>query len=436
MTTVTVQQLPQSGPKDLDLQFPDGWDLHVVNMAGHDRPPVTTDAIRAALQKPLGTKTIQELAKGKKEVAIIFDDYTRGCKWGDIATVVLEELAAAGIPDENIRFICGLGLHGTGNRTDFVRKLGEDIVSRYMVVNHNAFVNCKEVGTTKTWGTKVEVNGELMECDLKISLGVTLPHPIAGFGGGTKAILPGVVSYQTIVDNHANSFKAAFAAMTESQKTGNPPTIGMGVYGDNHPVTDDSDEAAEMAGLDFAINTLVNGRGEHVAVYAGHYHDVHVAAIEEGKSHYLTPFERDADIVIANAFYKTNENMIALFSTPNSLKHSGGDMVLINNCPEGQTTHYYAGEWGKFSRGLGATPSQLAPFVNNCIVYNEYKYPGSFWPMEPKEKLSQMDKWTDVIDKLKKLHGDTAKVVLYPNATMQFIDMKEKPAHDAVCPAH
>ena len=74
--------------------------------------------------------------------------------------------------------------------------------------------------------------------------------------------------------------------------------------------------------------------------------------------------------------------------------------------------------------------------MNNCILYNEYKYPGSFWPMEPKEKLRQMDKWADVITLLKKLHGDQAKVVVYPNATIQYIAITEKSRHDAVCPAH
>jgi nickel-dependent lactate racemase len=90
----------------------------------------------------------------------------------------LEELAAAGIPDENTRFICALGNHGTANRTDFVHKLNEAIVSRYMVFNHNAFVGCRTEGTTKTWGTKIEANEELLHCDLKIAFGATIPHPI------------------------------------------------------------------------------------------------------------------------------------------------------------------------------------------------------------------------------------------------------------------
>ena len=61
--------------------------------------------------------------------------------------IILDELTAAGIPDENIRFICALGTHGVGNRTDFVRKLCEDIVSRYVVVNQNAtiqYIDMKE----------------------------------------------------------------------------------------------------------------------------------------------------------------------------------------------------------------------------------------------------------------------------------------------------
>ena len=436
MKKVIVPQLPQQGVKDLELQFPDGWDVSVFDMAGYDKAPLSASDFRSALQKPLGAPTIREIAKGKKEIAIIFDDYARGSKWSEISTVILEELAAAGIPDESIRFICGLGCHGPANRTDFVRKLSEDIVSRYMVVNHNAFVGNQYVGTTKTWGTKIEANGELMHCDLKIALGVTVPHPIAGFGGGSKAILPGVVSYQTIVDNHANSFKAAFAAMKESQEKGTPPTVGLGVYGEVHPLTDESDEAARMVGLDFAVNTLINKKGEHCSVYAGQFHEVHQAAIAEAKTHYTTEMPARADIVIANAFYKANENLIALFSTPSALKHSGGDVVLVNNCPEGQAVHYYAGPWGKFSQGVGATPTSIAPFVNHLILFNEYRFPGSFWPITPKEKLTNMHSWDDVIAALKKWHGDKAKVVVFPNATIQMFPMTQTPRHDAVLPAH
>jgi nickel-dependent lactate racemase len=224
--------------------------------------------------------------------------------------------------------------------------------------------------------------------------------------------------------------------MKESQEKGTPPTIGMGVYGEAHPVTDDSDEAARIVGLDFAVNTLINKRGEHCAVYAGEFHEVHQAAIAEAKTHYATEMPADADIVVANAFYKANENLIALFAAPSALKHSGGDFVLINNCPEGQVPHYYAGPWGKFLRGVGATPSSIAPFVNHLINFNKYPFPGSFWPVTPEEKLTNLHRWDDVIAALKKWHGEKAKVVVFPDATIQMFPTSGKPRHHAGTAAH
>jgi hypothetical protein len=47
-----------------------------------------------------------------------------------------------------------------------------------------------------------------------------------------------------------------------------------------------------------------------------------------------------------------------------------------------------------------------------------------------------MHRWDDVIAALEKWHGDQAKVVVFPDATIQIFPMTEKPRHYAVCPAH
>jgi hypothetical protein len=65
MKKVTVLQLPQQGVKDLELRFPDGWDVSVFDMAGYDKAPLGAGDFRSALQKPLGAPTIREIAKGK-----------------------------------------------------------------------------------------------------------------------------------------------------------------------------------------------------------------------------------------------------------------------------------------------------------------------------------------------------------------------------------
>ncbi len=88
-----------------------------------------------------------------------------------------------------------------------------------------------------------------------------------------------------------------------------------------------SSETRSCTACRFAY-TLINKRGKHCSVYAGQFHEVHQTAIAEAKTHYATEMPADADIVIANAFYKTNENLIALFAAPSALKNSGGDFVL------------------------------------------------------------------------------------------------------------
>ncbi|MBA7617727.1 hypothetical protein ES703_77833 [subsurface metagenome] len=74
---VVVPILAWYGDTNLELDFPESWDVTVCQMKGHDAPHLLDDEIREAFTNPIGTKTIKELAKGKKEVVILFDDMTR-----------------------------------------------------------------------------------------------------------------------------------------------------------------------------------------------------------------------------------------------------------------------------------------------------------------------------------------------------------------------
>ena len=201
MNTVTLPQLAWYEAKKLELPLPDSWQVELYNMAGYNRPAMKPDEIKTSITNLIGTAPIRELAKGKNEVVIIFDDMSRVTRVAEILPFVLEELAQAGIPDNKIRFICALGCHGAPNRLDWVKKLGEEILTRFPVYNHCPFMNCTYIGTT-SYGTKVSINAEVMSCDLKISIGQITAHVSAGFSGGGKIILPGVASYDTVVAHH------------------------------------------------------------------------------------------------------------------------------------------------------------------------------------------------------------------------------------------
>jgi len=397
--------------KTLELPLPDSWHIETYPMAGHNLPALTPEQVRAAVGDTIGIPPIRELARGKQQVAIIFDDMTRVTRTADIVPFVLEELADAGVSDDRIRFICALGCHGTYTREHFAKKLGEEVMARFPVYNHNAFGNCTYVGKTKTYGTEVHVNEEVMKCDLKIAIGSVVPHPMNGFGGGGKIILPGVTSFETTRQNHL-SFYQTMAQPREQR------IAGMGVFDDN-PMRADVEEAAILARLDVMINCLVNTWGETTAIFSGALMPSYAAAAQAAKTHYLTPRADGKDIVIANTFAKSNEGFIGTAIAYGSVVE-GGDVVLIANAPDGQVTHYLLGPFGNTTfapLGQGARAPQR---VNRLIVFTEYPdLAGRSWFGES-DKVLFLNKWGHVLQALEESHGADTKVAVYPNAEIQY----------------
>ncbi|OGO23540.1 MAG: hypothetical protein A2144_11080 [Chloroflexi bacterium RBG_16_50_9] len=410
MSISKVPQLAWYNPCALEIDLPDEWAVEMCHMAGHNRAPLKPAEIKAALDKPVGTATIKELAKGKRDAVIIFDDQTRITRSALIVPFILEELAEAGIAPDNIRFICALGTHGAMYRSDFVKKLGADVVAKYRVYNHNPFGQCVYIGTTDIFQTPVYINEEVTLCDLKITITGCVPHPNAGFGGGGKIVLPGIASFETAQWLHSK-------IKSPSQGQGQPES-DMG-KADNNRFREDIDQAADMAKIDFSISAIVNERGDTVALYAGALKAAHARAVEEARTHYRTPRVTGMDVVISNTYAKVNEALIGLDAAVPAVSATGGDIVLIANSPEGQITHYLIGPFGR-TTWLRKSSLGLPPNIRHLIVYSEYPHPGSSWLAEDK-RVIYMERWEEVIQFLKKSHGVNTKVAIFPDATNQFV---------------
>ncbi len=400
------------GRQVLDIDFPETWDLEVCNMEGHDRRALSSGEIGNAIRTPISMPPIREAARGKKEVVILFDDMTRVTRAAEIVPFVLEELAQAGIQDNHIRFIAALGNHGTMSRLDFVKKLGEPVVSRFAVFNHNTFGNCTYVGTT-TFGTRIHVNAEVMKCDFKIGIGMVVPHRFVGYGGGAKIIFPGVTSFETT---------AALHNIQIGGETGKP-TGFKGKMGsvEESPLRRNVEEAAVLAGLDFKVDALINAWGETVAIYAGSPKAAFDAATAEGESLYRTSTAENCDVVVTNTFAKASEPEGGIGTGFPSLKPEGGDIVLIANIPEGHVIHYLFGSWGKVSGNPFRIVVPLPPNVDHLIFFTEY--PDMTIPeyFSPQEKVIMLSKWEDVIRTLQSFHGGKAKVAVYPSSEIQYL---------------
>ena len=409
--TIELPQLAWHGLKKLKVTFPAGWRVEVCGFAGRGRPKMNPAEMKQTLARPLGMAPLNEYARGKKECVIIFDDMARVTRVSEIVPHVLAGLAAAGIADKQIRFIAACGCHGAMNRSDFAKKLGEDVLKRFPVYNHSPFDNCVYAGTTKR-GVKVSINAEVMKCDLKIGIGSVVPHIMAGFGGGGKLILPGVAAYESILALHVSRTESGEAEFKDA-------ITGMGAVKDN-PRRRDINEAAQIAGLDMKIDALVNGWGETVALFAGAPALEYPAALEAAQKHYLTPSAKDCDIVIANTFAKANEAVSGLLVAFPSVRQDGGDVVLIANAPEGQMTHYLMGPFGNEIGGKLQLRMKSPPNVRRLVIFSEYRELSSRNYVEDTGQVVMMHDWTEVMKLLAEGRGPGTKVAVYPNADIQY----------------
>jgi len=419
MSLVRLPQLAWYGTKELELTLPDSWQVEVYNMDGFDRPAMKPDEIKDAIANLIGSPPIRELARGKNEVVIIFDDMTRVTRVAELVPFVLEELAEAGIPDNRIQFICATGAHMALDRLSFIKKLGEATLARFPVYNHNPFDNGTYIGTT-SYGTDIYLNAEVMKCDFKIGIGSIVPHPEAGFGGGGKIILPGIASMATI--EHFHHMESEFR-----QKYPGKLITGMGVFDDN-PLRLNIEEAVALAGLDVKIDGIVNAWGETVAIFAGTPEPTWAAAVAEAKAHYLTAETKGEGIVIANTFAKANEAVNGLHTAFSAVSDEGGDIVLIANAPDGQVTHYLMGNFGKTTGGKLKLQAKIPPKVNHVIIYTEYPDVAGRGYIEASDKVWFVNNWGEAIQALQQFHPAGTKVAVLPSAEIQYFlsQIKEK----------
>lgn len=409
---VVVPQLAWFGDRELKLKFPEEWDVSVQLMEGHGKRSVNQEEIVHALRNPIRTRPLRTLTRGKEEAVIIFDDMTRPTKAYEIAPHVINELRGAGVRDDNIRFVCANGSHGVFDREDFVKKLGESAVESYPVFNHNPYANLVDSGRTKH-GTPVEINAEVMDCDLKIAIGCIVPHPYFGYGGGAKIVLPGVAGMRSICYNHGD-----LGGFSSSGNHSPRAALTYGIENEENILRLDSEEGAKMIGLDLIVNVLVDLRRNSTDIFAGDVIEAQREGVEVAKEHYRTPFLPEADIVVSNAYSKASEGAIA--SWPVLTLKEGGDFVLIVNAPTGQVTHYVHGRWGtKVCGDLYLPPPSILNRVGRIILFSEYHERQPGLELVPPEKTVKVKTWEEVTEELKNKQKDKAKVAVYPDATIQ-----------------
>jgi nickel-dependent lactate racemase len=208
------------------------------------------------------------------------------------------------------------------NSDEIVRKVGADVASRYEVINHrwsdaNALV---DLGRTAN-GTPIKVNRLLVESDLVISIGTTVPHCLAGWAGGAKMIQPGVSGEDTTNLTHALSMMSPM------------PHLGRL----DNPLRLEIEQIVRSVRLDMAVCCVLNQRSQFVHIVAGDSLAAHRQSVELARPIWVRPVRALADVVVVSSFPSDIDywqGIKGLFAAELIVKR-GGDIVLASPCQEG-----------------------------------------------------------------------------------------------------
>src|SRR5262249_15676416 len=107
------------------------------------------DIVRRSLEQPIGSPRLREIARGRRSAAILIPGKTRVAGTQDYSPVLLEELNAGGIADENIEIVLATGTHEPHIDNDVNGLLGEHIAARVRCVAHD----CQDLSGLERLGT-------------------------------------------------------------------------------------------------------------------------------------------------------------------------------------------------------------------------------------------------------------------------------------------
>ncbi len=392
-------------PKYLELKFPDNWDVSEFKMNKWNAPELSEGEIKKAIMNPIGTPQLSELANEKKSAVIVVDDMTRTTPAYKVLPYVLDLLENSNIDKDNITILLALGAHKPMIRKDIILKLGEEIADSFNIENHHPYENLVKLGESSK-GTPIEVNKTYYDADLKISLGGVIPHPLAGFGGGAKIVLPGVSGIRTLEANHSAAMRG----------------IGAGL-GRMTGVREDIEEIAEKVGLDFTINILFNEIGNIAAMTSGHFRDAHRRAMELAEEHYKTDVTLNNQICFFNCFPEDSElnqstkGLNLLMTAPNRMLDRKGDIVLMSSCYEGRGYHSLLAETGsRLFTNFGDSVIWRA-FIKRRSVnfFSPNLSENDLYHLFP-ESVNLFNDWKDLIRHLSNKYGESPRAALIPTS--------------------
>ncbi|MBZ5619407.1 MAG: nickel-dependent lactate racemase [Acidobacteriia bacterium] len=314
------------GKTGIALHLPEGYRYRVLEARTATPLPDWQSALESALDRPIGTPPLAELARGKRTAAISVCDITRPAPNPSTLPAVLRRLEEGGIPRAGVTILIATGLHRAASAGEIREICGERIATDYRVVNHDArnLSQHRHLGSTAS-GTPVYIDDRFVAADLHVTLGFIEPHLMLGFSGGRKLVAPGLAAQETIKVLHSPKF------MRDSR-------AAEGSIEDN-PLHRELLEIARMARHDFLLDVALARDRSIAGVFAGHPERAHRSGVEFVSQVMLETLDEPVDAAITTSagypldltFYQSVKGVTAA----SHIVKPGGRILLMAACQEG-----------------------------------------------------------------------------------------------------
>jgi nickel-dependent lactate racemase len=295
------------------------------------RSVLTDVEIGERLDSPIRSKQLEEIVRSGETVLIVVPDATRQTASGQIVNLIVRRLIASGTMPFDIRIIFATGIHRRVTDAEKQTILTPFIAQRIKTLDHNPrdLAQIVRLGDAAS-GIPIELNRALLEHDRVIIVGGVSFHYFAGFTGGRKLICPGLASTRTVSETH----RLAFDCTTKSRRE----AVGAGLLNGN-AVHEAFTEVVEKIPPHFAVDTIVNDKGEAVDLFCGDWHTAHERACEFYAARHTVGIAEKRDLVIVSCGgFPHDTNMIQAHKALETAAQAcadGGTIVFLAECGEG-----------------------------------------------------------------------------------------------------
>jgi len=273
--------------------------------------PNPEQAVRDALENPIGIERIPDLVKGGSKVTIAFDDQLKfpAEALKVIIPIVVDALLKAGVKEEDISLLCASGTHCKWRPNELRALLGEQTYRRFCpfdwregrIYNHDCAEGNIYLGETEI-GCEVDHDSALVDSDLLIYVGTIFPVPYGGYPG--QGIVIGLGSQRALRSLHSPDVFSVGGALSGDFRP------EKNIYR-KHKLAVHEKIEKETGKKVFYVDAITGPGAKIVNVFAGHVPELEKKTYTEADKYFATKISQ-ADIVVTglphNLGYDTSDN--------------------------------------------------------------------------------------------------------------------------------